>query len=167
MSSTQDPLDTLRQAIRSKSKISYSNDAGPCASLANATHIVFSPSVSILKSTPTRLRKPGTTSSDPQTSPGDFIQLDAVFLAWALREAPGADYTRQVRENGVRVGFVSVTERKGLADWLEGRTNNYNRIAPLACKFFDTLGRAYFISITDSGLDNAAWNTSFTTCRPT
>jgi len=38
---------------------------------------------------------------------------------------------KQARENGLAVGFVSVTERKGLVDWLEGRVADLERIVPL------------------------------------
>lgn len=40
---------------------------------------------------------------------------------------------KQARENGLVVGFVSVTERKGVVDWLEGRSeDDSDKIIPLA-----------------------------------
>lgn len=39
---------------------------------------------------------------------------------------------KQARENGLAVGFVSVTERKGVVDWLEGIVADSDRISPLA-----------------------------------
>ena len=42
---------------------------------------------------------------------------------------------KQARENGLAVGFVSVTERKGVVDWLEGKIVDSERIAPLVCEF--------------------------------
>lgn len=134
-SKMSDPLLALRDAIRSKSTITYSNSSGPCTSLSQATHLVLSPSVTLPKATPTRLRKPGgATSTDPQANPTDFVGLDAVYLAWSLRDKNGGDYLRLVRENGLVVGFVSVTERKALVDWLEGRLGQHDRIVPSACK---------------------------------
>lgn len=134
MNSSTDPLAALRDAIKSKATVKYSNAAGPCDSLVQATHLVLSPSTSLPKSTPTRLRKPGVASStNPQSNPTDFVGLDAVYLAWLLREKNGSDYLRLVRENGLVVGFVSVTERKALVDWLEGRLSQHDRIVPSAC----------------------------------
>ncbi|GJE88111.1 RNA polymerase II-associated protein [Phanerochaete sordida] len=130
MSST-DPLQALRQAIKSKSQIKYSNDSGPTESLQSATHLILSASVTLPKSTPTRLRKPGSSSTDPSTSPKDFFTLDAVYLAWLLRDASGAEYMKQARENGLAVGFVSITERKSVVDWLEGRTSDLPNLIPV------------------------------------
>jgi len=39
---------------------------------------------------------------------------------------------KQARENGLAVGFVSVTERKSLVDWLEGKAAQHPNIVPLA-----------------------------------
>lgn len=38
---------------------------------------------------------------------------------------------KQARENGLAVGFVSVTERKSVVDWLEERTSDLPNIVPL------------------------------------
>ncbi|KAF9481350.1 RNA polymerase II-associated protein [Pholiota conissans] len=122
MSTETDPLLILRQAIKSKSKITYANDAGPCATLADATLLVINDQP-LPKSTRTRYRKAGAAS--------EFYTLDAVYVAWLFRDAAGAEYMKQARENGLAVGFVSVTERKHVVDWLEGRTPDSDRIAPL------------------------------------
>ncbi|KLO15250.1 RNA polymerase II-associated protein [Schizopora paradoxa] len=128
-----DPLLALQDAIRNNTTITYSNAAGPCASLAQATHLVLSPTTTLPKATPTRLRKPGgSTSTDPQANPSDFFGLDAVYLAWSLRDKSVGDYLPLVRENGLVVGFVSVTERKALVDWLEGKLSQHDRIVPSA-----------------------------------
>lgn len=122
---SSDPLNELRQAVTSKSTITYSNTQGPCTSLAAATHIVLS-SGNIPKSTPTRYRRAGTSGSSPQ----DFYAVEALYLAWLLRDAAGAEYMKQSRENGLTVGFVSVTERKAVVDWLEGRISDHDHIGP-------------------------------------
>ncbi|KAI0781546.1 RNA polymerase II-associated protein [Trametes elegans] len=127
-----DALLALRQAIKSKTPITYKNDAGPVTSLSTATHIVLSPTTTLPKTVPTRLRKPGTSSADPQSNPDDFFSLGAVYLAWLLRDASGAEYMKQVRENGYTVGFVSVTERKSVADWLEDKTQTLSGLVPIA-----------------------------------
>ena len=126
-----DPLLCLRQAIKDKATITYAKGDIPCSPLLNATHIVLTPKLSLPKSTPTRLTKPGITAA---TGPQDFYTLEAVYLAWLLRDAPGAEYMKQARENGLVVGFVSVTERKNVVDWLEAKTSDYERIAPLSGK---------------------------------
>ncbi|KAG6860504.1 hypothetical protein C0995_010490 [Termitomyces sp. Mi166 len=125
--SLTDALLSLRQAIKAKEPITYADGNGPCSTLLNATHLVIS-SVSLPKSSPTRYLKTGVTNA---TSPSDFFSLEAVYLAWLLRDAGGAEYMKQARENGLAVGFVSVTERKNVVDWLEGRSHGNPRILPL------------------------------------
>ena len=134
MSSASDPLNALKVAINSKSPVTYSKAGQPVTSLASATHIDLSPSFSAPKSTATRYRKPGTSSTDPVVRPDDFFTLEAVYLAWSLRQAAGAEYMRQARENGLTLGFVSITERKSVVDWLEGRIADADndRVVPLA-----------------------------------
>lgn len=127
---TSDPLLLLRQAIKSHDDVTFANDEGPSSSLLNATKIVVS-GATLEKSSSTRYRKPGVTTSTPQ----DFYSVEAVYLAWLLRDAPGAEYMKQARENGLAVGFVSVTERKNVVDWLEERISDHERIVPLTGKF--------------------------------
>lgn len=123
--STTDPLQALRQVIQARAPITYADASGASSSsLASATHLVLSPDLSLPKSTPTRYLKPGASK--------DFFSLEAIYLAWLLRDAPGAEYMKQARENGLAVGFVSVTERKGVVDWLEGRGGGEERVVPLS-----------------------------------
>lgn len=128
-----DALFALRAAIKTKVPVTYTDvSSNTSPSLLAASHLQLS-NKPFPKSSPTRLRKPGGTSSDPASNPQDFFTLEAVYLAWLLRDASGADYMKQARENGLAVGFVSVTERKSLVDWLEGRIPDLERIAPLPC----------------------------------
>ncbi|KAI0823842.1 RNA polymerase II-associated protein [Trametes gibbosa] len=131
MSSGNDVLLALRQAITSKSSVTYTNSSGPVSEFSAATHIVLSPTAILPKATPTRLRKPGASGSDPQSGSQDFFALGAIYLAWQLRDASGAEYMKQVRENGYTVGFVSVTERKAVADWLEDRVQTLSGLMPV------------------------------------
>lgn len=39
---------------------------------------------------------------------------------------------REARENGLNIGFVSVTDRKAVVDWLEGRVADLASIVPIA-----------------------------------
>jgi len=132
-SSTEDVLLALRNAIKSQSTISYTANEQPTSSLVAATHLVL-PSQTLPKSTPTRFRKPGVSGSDPVSSPGDFFTLDAIYVTWLLRDASVTEYMKQARDNGLTGGLVSVTERKSVVDWLEGRVTNHPNIIPLPCE---------------------------------
>ncbi|KAL9714639.1 accessory factor associated with RNA polymerase II [Leucoagaricus gongylophorus] len=120
-----DVLSALRQAVKSKADITFSNSRGQCSSLSAATHIVL-PSGSIPKSAETRYAKAGTKASSPQ----DCYTAEALYLAWSLRDAAVAEYMKQTRENGLTAGYVSITERKTVVDWLEGRIPDHDRIRP-------------------------------------
>lgn len=125
MSSDSDSLLALRQAVKSQEKVTYTNSNGPCSSLHDATQLVID-GKPFPKSSHTRYRKAGTSS--------DFYSLDAVYVAWLLRQVNGAEYMKQAREHGLAVGFVSVTERKHVVDWLEGKASDNDRITPLVCE---------------------------------
>ena len=135
MSTSADPLLALRDAIKSQTTITYSDGSNTTPSLNSATHIVLSSTVSLPKSAPTRLRKPGASSTDPSASPQDFFSLEAVYLTWLLRQSSGAEYMKQAREHGLTVGFVSVTERKNVVDRLEGKTNDLHGLISLASQY--------------------------------
>ena len=123
MSAATDPLLALKQTLKSQTQIEYSSHT-PQLKIGNN---VFP------KSTSTRYRKPG----------GDFYSIEAIYLAWLLKDATGAEYMKQTREHGLTVGFVSVTERKHVVDWLEGKTSDQDRVAPLDCELSDYISRHY------------------------
>lgn len=129
-----DPLNSLRASINSSTppKPADANSA-PVESLAAASHITLS-GIVLPKDTVTRFRK---STSSPAT---DGYTLAALYTVWHLRDAAAAEYMRQTREAGV-TSFVSITERKGVVDWLEGRKTEDERIAPLT-----TAGGAYSMS---------------------
>lgn len=129
MDSTSDPLLALRHAVKSKSPITYLAHGKHAQTLLTATHLALGAAVTLPKSSPTRYTKPGVSSP---SSTADVYTLEAVYLAWLLRDAPGAEYMRQARESGLTVGFVSVTERKSVVEWLEGKVADLERIRPLA-----------------------------------
>ncbi|CCM04565.1 uncharacterized protein FIBRA_06746 [Fibroporia radiculosa] len=131
MDTSTDPLLALRQAIKARAKITYAAGSEDTSSLASATHIVLPPALSISKSASTRLRRPGASSTNPATNPQEFFSFEAVYLAWLLRESSGAEYMKQARENGLAVGFVSVTERKNVVDWLEGKITDLDDIVSM------------------------------------
>ncbi|TFY77899.1 hypothetical protein EWM64_g6114 [Hericium alpestre] len=124
-----DPLLALRGAVTSGftiAPVDSSNADAP--SLAAATHLRLSDSLILPKSAPTRLRRPGNTATDPSSKPEAFFSLEAVYLTWALRSAGSAEYMKQARESGLAVGFVSVTERKSVVEWLQGKVASLDNI---------------------------------------
>lgn len=138
--SEPDALLSLRQSILSKKPISFlTADQQSTTSLIEAAAIVLpQPSsaniltATLSKSTPTRLRKPNHTQTDPSTHPTDFYGLDAVYLAWSLREAATAEYMKSAREAGISItNMVAITEKQSVAEWLEGKTDNHPNIVPL------------------------------------
>ncbi|PAV23389.1 RNA polymerase II-associated [Pyrrhoderma noxium] len=133
MSSTSDALNALREAIAGKRDIGYSNDSGPCSDLNAATTIVLSPSLSLPKDTPTRVRKPNNpTAKDPKTEPSLFYRLDAVLLAWLLRDASASEYMMRAREARILGSNVSTMDRRDLVDWLMGKKSSHKDIIALA-----------------------------------
>ncbi|KAH7924653.1 hypothetical protein BV22DRAFT_1012842, partial [Leucogyrophana mollusca] len=64
------------------------------------------------------------------SSPAECYSLEAVYLAWLLRDAQGAEYVKQARELGLAVGFVSAIERKTVVEWLEGRALDQTQDSP-------------------------------------
>ncbi|KAL1758469.1 RNA polymerase II-associated protein [Schizophyllum commune] len=118
MADASDPLLALREAIKSKSPITFSKDGAPVPSLASATHIHLSPSLTLPRSTPTRWKKTG----------NETYTLDALYLVHQLQGASGGEYMKQARENGMTVGMVSITERKAVLDYLEGRIEDHPSI---------------------------------------
>ncbi|PVG02189.1 CDC73-domain-containing protein [Serendipita vermifera] len=133
-----DALNLLRHAIETKRTIKFlTSEQQPTTSLAQAAFLVIpqsssTPPVTLSKSTPTRLRKPDHTKTDPTTDPGDFYSIDAVFLAWSLKDAATAEYMKNAREAGIGIpNMVSITEKQGVAGWLEGKTDSHPNIVPL------------------------------------
>jgi parafibromin len=129
-----DPLDAFRAAISAKYEIEPVNAAGvPAGSLRSATHLRFSTAITFPKSAPTRLRKVGSSAKDPASEPDGFFMLEAVYLAWSLRDTPGGEYMKQAREHGLPAGgFVGLTERKSIVDWLKRTVTALDSIVPLS-----------------------------------
>jgi parafibromin len=143
--STTDPLDALRAAISSKYDITPVTSTGSSGgALRSATHLRLSSSTTLPKSAPTRLRKAGSSATDPIAQPDGFFMLEAVYLAWSLRDTAGGEYMRQAREHGLPAGgFVSLTERKSIVDWLRRAIPALDSIVPLAGAFRVVLSLAY------------------------
>jgi parafibromin len=132
-----DPLETFRAAVSAKYDIKPVNASGaPAGSLRSATHLRLSTAATFPKNTPTRLRKVGSSATDPSSEPDGFFMLEAVYLAWLSRDAPGGEYMKQAREHGFPAGgFVGLTERKGIVDWLKRVVAILDSIVPLSGMF--------------------------------
>jgi hypothetical protein len=135
--SAMDPLDALRAAISAKYEIKPVNSSGaPVTSLRVATHLRLSAAVTLPKNAPTRLRRVGSSATDPASEPDGFFMLEAVYLAWSLRDASGGEYMKQAREHGLPAGgFVGLTERKSIVDWLRRVVTVLDSIVPLSGVF--------------------------------
>ena len=129
-----DPLEAFRAAVSAKFDIKPVNASGaPASSLRSATHLRLSNAATFSKNTPTRLRKVGSSATDPTSEPDGFFMLEAVYLAWLLRDTPGGEYMKQAREHGFPAGgFVGLTERKGIVDWLKRAVAVLDSIIPLS-----------------------------------
>jgi hypothetical protein len=132
-----DPLETFRAAVSAKYDIKPVNASGaPASSLRSATHLRLSTAATFPKNTPTRLRKVGSSATDPASEPDGFFMLGAVYLAWLSRDTPGGEYMKQAREHGFPAGgFVGLTERKGIVDWLKRAVTVLDSIVPLSGMF--------------------------------
>jgi parafibromin len=138
--STTDPLDALRAAITAKYDIIPVDASGaPAGSLRTATHLRLSTETTLPKNAPTRLRKAGGNATGPASHPDGFFMLEAVYLAWLLRDTSGGDYMKQARDHGLPAGgFVSLTERKSIVDWLKRTVTSLGNIVPLSGVSFST-----------------------------
>ncbi|KAG8898699.1 accessory factor associated with RNA polymerase II [Tulasnella sp. 403] len=123
-----DALNALRETIQAQRPISYFADGKPTTSLQAATHIVLSPTTTLPKSTPTRWRRDAT-ATDPHAEPQRFFALDALVLTWSTRNENAATYMRQATTSGVN--YVSLTDRKAVVDWLEGKVDVSDKVAPV------------------------------------
>jgi hypothetical protein len=96
-------------------------------------HVLLSP-VQLSSSSPAhRFQKLVGLVIGKQALPHRFIYWTHYMLqCWLLREAPGAEYMKQIGEHELSAGFISasVTERKHVTDWLEGKFSDNERIAP-------------------------------------
>ena len=133
-----DPLETFRAAVSAKYDIKPVIASGaPASSLRSATHLRLSTAVTFPINTPTRLRKVGSSATDPASEPDGFFMLDAIYLAWSLRDTSGGEYMKQAREHGFPAGgFVGLTERKSIVDWLKRAVTVLDSIVPLSGMFF-------------------------------
>ncbi|KAG9073694.1 accessory factor associated with RNA polymerase II, partial [Ceratobasidium sp. 370] len=125
-----DVLNALRDATTSGRPITFLDGNVPSNSLTPATtHIVLSPTVTVPRNKPTRFRRSASsTATDPDANPGEFVSIEALLLLWTLKSASAGDYMRQAR---AVPGYVAITERKGIVEWLEGKRAEHGNIVPI------------------------------------
>ncbi|QRW26836.1 Cdc73 family RNA polymerase II accessory factor [Rhizoctonia solani] len=122
-----DVLGALRDAISQQRPITFLEGTTPTTTLTAATtHIVLSPSLTVARNAPTRFKKDASSSAtDPESAPGEFFTIEALLLAWTLKNAGGGDYIRQTKTKGV-AGSVGITDRGRVVEWLEGKGDHPN-----------------------------------------
>ncbi|KAF8758565.1 RNA pol II accessory factor, Cdc73 family, C-terminal [Rhizoctonia solani] len=115
-----DVLGALRDAISQQRPITFLEGTTPTTTLTAATtHIVLSPSLTVARNAPTRFKKDASSSAtDPESAPGEFFTIEALLLAWTLKNAGGGDYIRQTKTKGV-AGSVGITDRGRVVEWLD------------------------------------------------
>ncbi|QRW00851.1 Cdc73 family RNA polymerase II accessory factor [Ceratobasidium sp. AG-Ba] len=125
-----DVLNVLRDATANNRNITFLEGSTPSNTLTPATtHIVLSPTVTVPRSKPTRFRRSASsTATDPDANPGEFVSVEALLLVWTLKSAGASDYMRQAR---AVPGYVAITERKGIVEWLEGKRAEHENIVPI------------------------------------
>ncbi|KAF8311570.1 CDC73-domain-containing protein [Clavulina sp. PMI_390] len=128
-----DPLQTLRETIQSQQPITYlTGDSAPCDSLQTAAYIALgSNGAKFPKVVATRYQRPGQQERDWTVNPGSFYSLQAVVIAYQLKESNTADYLKKTRDAGV-TAFVSSTDRAPLVAWLEGKSSTLDRLVSSA-----------------------------------
>lgn len=67
---------------------------------------------------------------DPSLEPHRFFSFDAILIVWTTRTDNAATYMRQATTE-VQEAYVSLTERRNVLDWLEGKIPDPEKIAPL------------------------------------
>ncbi|GAA5883032.1 hypothetical protein JCM16303_006800 [Sporobolomyces ruberrimus] len=122
-STLPDPLLTLRSTLTSSRSITLLSlpASTEVYSLSTSTHIQFphlSSSPSFPKDTPTRFYQRPTTNPESDTETPVY-DLQTLLFGWQHRDASTAEYLREARNE--KVGFVSVTDRKVLMEWLSGK----------------------------------------------
>ncbi|KAG8967273.1 accessory factor associated with RNA polymerase II [Tulasnella sp. 425] len=132
--SSADPLLALQDAIKRNEAITYLKDGAPVQSLKAATHVKLGSAAVMPKTTPTRWRRPTSDKEalamDPSADPSKFFALDSIALTWNTRTEPAAVYMRQATTEVVI--YVQLTDRRPVLDWLEGKIQNHDRLAPLS-----------------------------------
>lgn len=118
-----DPLDLLRKSISDNLPAVLIGDGGaPADSITAATSLSFpqasGEAVTIPKDAPTRYAR-----SDARE---DFYNVGQLWLAWTEREAGVRDYLQKGQAAGV--GYVAITDRRGVVDFLQGSTDGGVRV---------------------------------------
>lgn len=118
-----DPLDLLRASISENRPAVLLGDGGaPADSITAATSLSFpqgsGDAITIAKDAATRYAR-----TDARE---DFYNVGQLWLAWTEREAGVRDYLQKGQAAGV--GYVAITDRRGVVDFLQGVTDGGVRV---------------------------------------
>lgn len=119
-----DPLDLLRTSISQDLPATLQSDAGaPVDSLAAASVLSFpqpdgAEAVTVPKDAATRYSRTDARS--------DFYSAGQLWLAWTERDTGVRDYL--VKGQAAGVGYVAITDRRGVVDFLQGVSDGGVRV---------------------------------------
>ncbi|KAK4684011.1 parafibromin, partial [Tremellales sp. Uapishka_1] len=121
---SQDPLDLLVASIRdSLSPVLLTPELSPSTTLSTAAWLSFPQSgaapINLPKDVPTRY----TSKAD---SSDEFYSLGQLWLAWTERATAVREYLIKGTSEGV--GYVTITDRRGVVDYLEGGRDASGRV---------------------------------------
>lgn len=122
---THDPIELLKSSIANSLPPNLLTAAHePCESLAEAAYISFpqpssSESIHLIKDSTTRY-------TSKAGSNDEFYTLAQLWLAWTERESGVRDYLVKGQAGGV--GYVSVADRRGVVDYLQGEGDGAGRV---------------------------------------
>lgn len=118
-----DPLDLLRASIsENRPAVLLSDGGAPADSITTAASLSFpqasGDAITIPKDAATRYAR-----TDARE---DFYNVGQLWLAWTEREAGVRDYLQKGQAAGV--GYVAITDRRGVIDFLQGVTDGGVRV---------------------------------------
>ena len=122
---THDSIDLLRSSISTSSpSVLLTAALEPSPSLSLASYISFpqpSPAapINLTKDTPTRY-------TSKVASTDEFYTLAHLWLAWTEKDRGVRDYLVKGQAEGV--GYVSVADRRGVVEFLQGDNNGTGRV---------------------------------------
>lgn len=121
---THDPIDLFKQSISTASIPTLLTAAQePADTLALASYISFSQpsgeSINLTKDTPTRYTSKVGSSTE-------FYNVAQLWLAWTEKSSSVRDYLVKGQQGGV--GYVSVADRRGVVEFLQGENDGSGRV---------------------------------------
>lgn len=143
MTSQVDPLLLLQHTLSSRQTITLLDpsgnevyDLGDASTLSLPSNNPSDPEsrINLLKTSPTRWRKPGVSSESdsPDTNPQDFFDVATLLFCFLSKDKGPGEYVAESQKLGL--GFVSTIERKKVEEYLAGRGDGGDSIVLLPDK---------------------------------